>query len=89
MAIGHEQVGPAVVIDVQEESAPTQELPVYAQSGLRRYVGKGSVPIVVVERCRVVGEISANDIQPPVAVVIDSVGVHRHCRQYQPRLRFP
>src|SRR5260370_40934933 len=47
VTVGHEEVGPAVVIDVEEERAQSQELGILGQSGGRGDVGKRSDAVVV------------------------------------------
>src|SRR6266567_2997201 len=44
--IGHEQIRPAVVVDVDEERTPTQKLRIYTESCDIGYIGKSAVPVV-------------------------------------------
>src|ERR1035438_507759 len=76
VTVCHENVGPAVVVDVEEESPPSQELGILAKSGGRCDIRKCSVVIVAIKRRRVVGEIRFDDVEPSVAIVVDRIGAH-------------
>src|SRR3981081_1340568 len=76
VTVGHEQVRPAVVVDVDKECAPTEKLGVGTEPRDIRYVGEGPVPVVVIERGSGVGKVGSDDVQPTVAVIVHCVGTH-------------
>ncbi len=76
VAIGHEQVRPAVVINVDKQCAPTQKLCVNTHCRDIGNVGESSVPVVVVERGSLVRKVRPDDVEPAVTVIIYGVGAH-------------
>ena len=79
--VGHEAVGPAVVVEVGQRAAPADPRHgVGRQAEERRDVEEDPLAQVLVERVVLVGEIG--DEQLGQAVAIDVLGVHPH-----PRLR--
>src|SRR5258708_2194694 len=76
VTVGHEQVRPAVVVDVDKERAPTQKLGVGTEPRDIGYVGEGAVPVVVIERGSGIGKVGPDDVQPTVAVIVDCVSTH-------------
>src|SRR5579859_3192780 len=77
MAVGNENVGPAIVVIVKKETAETQ-----SQQGCapyrraRRFIDKQTVALVVVERQHLVGEVGDDDAGMPRAVVVGGVYAH-------------
>jgi hypothetical protein len=64
-------VGPAVVVEVDEPAAPRHIAVIDADSGrVERQLAEGPVAVVVVEIAGVVGEVGLEDIEPPVAIVV-------------------
>ena len=82
VAVGHEDIDPTVVVEIEEPDAPSQILGVRAQSCLKDSVIKCSVAIVMVQIRGLVGVICLDDIEPAVAVVI--ANPHAHARLRNP-----
>src|SRR5256885_1031453 len=76
MPVDKEYIGPAIVINIQEERSPAEESHIAAEARLIGYIAKGSIAVVVVERRRVVGKVCLDDVQPAIGVVVRSVGAH-------------
>ena len=77
VAVGDKNVGPAVVVVVEEETAKTQR----DQGGAadfrpRRFIHEQPVALVVIERKHLVGEVGDDDAGMAGAVVVG--GVHAH-----------
>src|SRR5579872_3263542 len=76
VAVGENQIGPAVIVEVEKHRAPAQILGVQAQAGSESGVGEGAVAIVVVERRRIVGEVGFEDVEAAIAVVVGDGCAH-------------
>ena len=77
VAVGDEDVGPAVVVVIEEEAAEAERHQgVAADLGLWGFVDEEAVALVVVERDHLVGEIADNQAGMAAAVVVGSVGAH-------------
>src|SRR6185437_7956872 len=76
VAVGGDDVGPAIVVDVDEHGAPAEFVGVDAETGRIGYVVEGAVTVGVVEGGGVVGEIGLEDVQVAVAVVVGDRGAH-------------
>src|SRR5712675_2737222 len=80
VAVGHEDVGPAVVIEIEETYSPSEIFGVDAQAGLKDGVVEGAVAVVVVEVSRLVGVVGLYDVEPAIAVVIADTHAHAALR---------
>src|SRR6202158_4920970 len=76
VAISHEQVRPAVVVNVDKKCAPTEKLCVNAQSREIGNVGESAVPVVAVKRGGLVRKVCPDYVQPAVTVIVYGVGAH-------------
>ena len=77
VAVGYEDVGPPVVVVVEEEAAEAERDERGASDfGLRGFVDEQAVAFVVVERNHLVGEVADDDAGVPAAVVVGGVGAH-------------
>src|SRR6185369_14802508 len=65
-----QQVGPSVIVEVEEHGAPSQITRVQAEAGGEGHVVEGAVAVVAIQGGSVIGKIGLENIQPPVAVVI-------------------
>src|SRR6185369_2550550 len=80
MSVADENVGPRIVIHVEESATPTEEARV--QSELRRVsrVLELVATEITIERMRVAGKIGFNDIQVSVTVIISRGNAHSSLR---------
>src|ERR1700679_263992 len=76
VAVGDQDVEPAVIVDVQKADAPAKQARVDAQTGLIGAVVEGTVAQVHVERIRVSGEVGLDDVEQTVAVVVAHRDTH-------------
>src|SRR5690349_7236550 len=70
MAVGHEDVEPAVIIEVKKAHPPTQELRVSPKPRLQHGIVERSIPVVVVHIRGLVGVIGLNNVEPTIAIVV-------------------
>src|SRR5712664_3645883 len=77
MAVGHEDVGPAVVVVVEEKAAEAEGDEGGASDfGLRGFIDEQAVAFVVIERDHLVGEVADDDAGVSAAVVVGGVGAY-------------
>src|SRR5216683_2966269 len=76
VAVGEEQIGPAVVVEIEKRDAPAEVLRVEPESRGKGFVVEGAVAIVAVERGGIVGEIGFEQIEFAVAVVVGNGRAH-------------
>src|SRR5206468_4036184 len=76
MAVHQQKIGPAVVVKIKKHGAPAKISGTGAKTRGVSYVGKGAIAIIVIERGGVVGEVRAEKIQIPIAIVICNRGAH-------------
>src|SRR5215469_16742856 len=76
MAISHEQVRPTIVVNIDEESPPSQELLTGSKSREISDVSESAIAVVVIQRGSFVRKIRSNNVQPAVAIVVNGVGAH-------------
>src|SRR6202140_4125805 len=76
VAIANQDVGPAVVIEVEKSAAPSQILRVHAQSTGESCVVEIGSAAIVVKRRRVSGEVSFHDVEIAVEIVIAGGDAH-------------
>ena len=70
------EVGPAIVVVVDEAAAPGHVLVIDADAGGESDVGESSVAVVVIKVAGIVGEVGLENIEPAVAVVIADGHAH-------------
>ena len=75
MPVGDDEVGPSILVDIEERDAPAEQL-IAAQTRMFGDVFEELAVLVLVERRPVAGEIRLGDIQKPVAVVIRDRDAH-------------
>src|SRR5450755_2015355 len=76
MSVAQQDVGPAVIVEIQEPGSPSQEARVAAESGLKRDILEGPLSQVAIQTRRIPGEIRLHDVEPPVAVVVRGGNPH-------------
>src|SRR5437660_1165721 len=76
VAVADEDVGPAVVIHIEEAATPAEKLCVAAEPAGERGVFKTGVADVVVEGRCVAGEIGFDDVEIAVEIVIGGGDAH-------------
>ena len=80
MAVHQQQVGPAIVVEVEEHGSPAKILGVQAEASSGRRISEGSGFVVVQQRRGVVGEVGLEDVEPAVAVVVGHRRAHSRLR---------
>src|SRR5260370_17327646 len=80
VSVHQQQVGPAIVIEVEEQGVPSEILGVESQSGGERNVVKCSISVVTIERGSVVGKIGAKNVQLAVTIEISDGAAHASLR---------
>src|SRR4249919_455991 len=76
MSIGEDEIGPAIIVEVQKHGTPTQVLRMLAESRGEGYIRKNSIPIVAVEGWGVIGKVGLKNVQAAVAIVIGDSRAH-------------
>src|SRR6266566_865695 len=76
VAVRQEQIGPAVVVEIEKRDAPAKVLRVEPESRGEGFVVEGAVAIVVVERGGIVGEIGFEQTEFAVTVVVGNGRAH-------------
>src|SRR6266849_6624216 len=76
VTVGQEQIGPAVVVNIEKHDAPAKILRVQAETGGESFVVERGVAIVVVESRGIVGKICLEQIEPAIAIVVRDGGAH-------------
>ncbi len=77
MAIGDENIGPAIVVVIEKEAAESKrDQSGAAYFGLRSLVHEQAVAFVVIKRNHLIGEVADDDAGVAAAIVIG--GVHAH-----------
>src|SRR5947208_3547161 len=69
-------VGPTVVVVIDECAAPGDVLVVDSDSRGKGHVAEGAVPIVVIKIAGVVREIRLENIEPAVTIVVRNTNPH-------------
>jgi len=70
VAVDEEEIGPAVVVEVEEHRAPAEIFGVEAEASGISNIVKSAVAIVAIESRGVVGEIGFENVEVAVAVVV-------------------
>ena len=87
VAVGDEDVLPAVVVEVEEVDAEADILAVDAETGLDARVDEARA-VVAVQRGHLFGEVGPDDVEPAVAVVVADADAHaRRARRRARRTR--
>ncbi len=76
MTIHEEDIGPTVIVYIDETTTPAQPTRIQSHSCWKRNVIECRLAGVSIERRSITGEVSLEDIQPPVAVVIPRCYAH-------------
>ena len=78
MAVRYKKIGPAVIVKVERNGAPTEERNRRVhEAGARGLVGKISVAIIYIEGIVVVGKRGDVEIHPAVVIKIADSDSHR------------
>ncbi len=80
VAVAHQNVGPAVVVEVEESAAPAEILGVQAQSGLKGGVLEVRATLVVIQGWSVAREIGFHDVEIAVEIVVGGRDAHAGLR---------
>src|SRR5579864_1800205 len=80
MTVTNENVRPSIVVHVEEAAAPTQELRGRSQTCGKSGVLKTCAALVVVERRRVPSEVSFNNVEIAVQIIIGGRYAHARLR---------
>ena len=80
VAVGDEDVEPAIVIDVDEADAPAEQARIDAEACLVGAIVERAVAEIHKERIGIAGEIGLHDIEHAVAVVIANGNAHAGLR---------
>ena len=80
VAVGEEDVEPAVVVEVDEPGAPAEPSRVEAEAAGERPVLAEAVTEVGVQRRRVAGEVRLDDVEGAVAIVVADADAHAGLR---------
>ena len=80
VAIAQQNVGPAIVVVVDEAATPAEILRMYAQSRLERCVLKVPLAEIVIQRRRVAREVSLHNVEIAVEIVIGGRDAHAGLR---------
>ena len=80
MAVADQNVGPAVIVEIEKPAAPAQELRVCAQARRECCVFKSGLAKIVIERRGVSREVGFHQVEVSVQIVIGGRNPH-------PRLR--
>src|SRR3954470_337666 len=79
MAIGDEEILPAIVVVIKEADAEAEVLRIDSQPCPQAYITEAAVTIILVDGCHLIREIRSHQIEPAVVIVVaDS---HAHARQ--------
>src|SRR5713101_6624661 len=76
VAVRQEQIGPAVVVEIEKRDAPAKVLRVEPESRGKGFIVEGAVAIVAVERGGIVREISFEQIEFAVTVIVGNGRAH-------------
>ena len=76
MSVTQQNVGPAVVVEIEEARAPAQKSRYFSQTGLKRLILKEPISGVVIQAGRIAGKVGLEHIEPAVAIVIGHCDSH-------------
>ena len=76
VAVADQDVGPAIVIEVEKAATPAQKLRVCAQSRGKGGVLKGAATEVVVERGRIAGEVCLDQVEIAIEIIVGGGDAH-------------
>src|ERR1043166_1528524 len=78
--VGHQNVNPAVIIEIQEHHAPPQEPRVLAETGLKGRIFKKIAAEIAIKAGRIAGEVGLDNVELAIAVVIACRHAHAGLR---------
>ena len=76
MAVADQNIGPAVVVHIEESAAPAQELGVRSESRGEGGVFETRTALIVVQRRSIAGEIGFDDVEIAVHVIVCGRNAH-------------
>src|ERR1700751_263839 len=77
VAVGHEQVLPSIIVEVEELNAETKERDAHGPDpGDSRQVGKLAISVVVIQVVGIVRKIGLYYVGPPVVIVVGGINSH-------------
>ena len=74
--IHNQQIGPAIVVEIQKASPPSQILSVQAQPRRERHVVKCPIPVVPVKRGGVIRKVGLEYIEPSIPIEVCHANAH-------------
>lgn len=76
MPVSHEDIRPAVMIEIDESDSPAHQVWVGAEPGRERHITEGTIAVVVIKIGRVVGEVRLGDIEVSIVVAVRNGNPH-------------
>src|SRR5271156_6269931 len=76
VAIGHENIRPSIVIEVEEPDSPPNKFRISSDPRSKGIVVKGAVAAIAIEGAGVGVEVRLNDIEESVAIVVSGSDSH-------------
>src|SRR5580692_8892761 len=76
MPVDLHQIGPAVVVVIDESAPPGYVAAIDAHPRGKRHIDKSPVAVVVVEIAGIVGKVRFEDVKPSVTVIIGDSHAH-------------
>src|ERR1700722_8292447 len=76
VAVHHQKVRPAVVIEIKEHRSPAKVLRVQTKASRKSYVVKSAISVISIKGRSVVGKVSAKDVESAVAIEICNRASH-------------
>src|SRR5215469_14578630 len=70
MTVGHEDVRPAVVVEIHESDSPAEEPRIPPETRLIGHIFESKVALVAIERRGIAREVGLHDVKLAVAIVI-------------------
>src|SRR5512140_1749223 len=80
MAIADEDVGPAVVVEVNEANSPSEKTRVLAQPGLERLIVESHLAQISVKTGCIAREVCFHQVEVAIAIVVDGRNTHTGLR---------
>ena len=80
VAVADQNVGPAVVVEIEEAAAPAEKLRVRAEAGGEGGVFEGAAAEIVIERRSVAGEIGFHEVEIAIEIIIGGGNAHARLR---------
>ena len=89
MTVGEENILPPIVVKIEKSRAESQILPVDAEAGGQAGVMKRAVSVIPVQRGYLIGEVSPDNVEPAIPIVIANSDAHAGHRRAIPVERRP